>query len=274
MTVVSVLRELWSRRLLVAIGFAMSLVLAILLMYEVTPGLPPTFESRQYAAGVASAEVLVDSPNSQVADIGGGKVRIDVTALAARAQLLATLMVASPLKDQIARSAGIDPRTFVASAPSSNPSQGPPMLEPSPGPRANALMVFYNGAVPIIRADAQAADEQVAARISSAAVAVLGEYLTSVAALDKVPDARQLVIDPLGPARSVTVVRGPATLVAVMAFVLVLGLWCTGIVLAAHLARGWREAAADEQPAGSQAPGQDAADVAADPPRPAPGMVA
>lgn len=274
MDAVRILRQLWRQRLLVAVGIAMSLVVAILLLYEVTPGLPPTFESRQYAAGVASAEVLVDSPKSQVADIGGGKVRIDVTALAARARLLATLMVASPLKDQIARSAGIDPRTFVASAPSSDPSRRPPTLEQTPGPRANALMVFYNEAVPIIRADAQAADEQVAARISSAAVAVLGKYLTSVAALDKVPDARQLVIDPLGPARSATVVRGPGTLVAVMAFILGLGLWCTGIVLAAHLARGWREAAADEQPGGSQATGQDAADVAAEPPRAAPGMVA
>ena len=274
MDVVSILRQLWRHRLPVAVGVALALTVGLLMAYRVGAGLPPTFESRQYAVGVASAEVLVDSPSSQIADLGGGKVRADVAALTARARLLASLMAASPLKDDIARTAGIDPRTFVATAPSSDPSLRPPTLEQSPGPRANSLTVFYNEAVPIITADAQAVDEHVAARISSAAVAVLGKYLTSVAALDKVPDARQLVIDPLGPARSATVVRGPGTLLAVLAFAVVLGLWCAGVVVAARLARGWREAVAGDAPASLPMAAQEPADAAPEPPRPARGMVA
>lgn len=254
MEAAKILRQLWHYRLSVTIGMALALVVGISIAYKVTLGFPPTFESRQYNVGIASAEVLVDSPSSQVADLGGGRLRTNVDALTGRARLLANLMAASPLKDQIARSAGVDPRTFVASAPSIGPSQEPSTLEPAPtGRRANVLTVYFNETLPIITADGQAASEEVAARISSAAVAELGSYLKSVAALDKVPDARQLVIDPLGPARFGTAQRGPRKLLAILAFVLVLALWCTGLVLTARLARSWHLAAAEEEGAAEPA---------------------
>jgi hypothetical protein len=248
MEAVKVLRQLWRHRPLVAIGLALAMVVGTLMAYKVTPGVPPKLESRQYDVGIASAEVLVDSPSSQVADLGGGTVRTDVVALTARARLLANLMAASPLKDEIARRAGVDPRTFAASAPSIEPSQKPATLQVSPtGPGANVLTVYFNETLPIITADAQAADEATAARISSAAVAELSEYLKSIAALDKVPDARKLVVDPLGRARFATVQRGARKLYAILAFVLVLTLWCGAIVFTAKLARGWRQAVADEE---------------------------
>jgi hypothetical protein len=254
MEAVKILRQLWRYRLFVAVGMALALVVGILLAYDVKSGFPPKFESRQYKVGVASAEVLVDSPSSQVADIGGGKVRTDVTALTNRARLLANLMAASPLKDQIARSAGVDPRTFVASAPSIEPSQKPSTLESAPsGRQTNVLTVYFNETLPIITADAQAPNEEVAARISTAAVAELSRYLKSVAALDKVPGARQLVVDPLGGARFATVARGPRKLFAVIAFVLIFGVWCAGTVLTAKLVRGWRQAAAEEDEEGNPA---------------------
>jgi hypothetical protein len=248
MGAVAVLRQLWRYRLFVAVGTALALLAGTLISYKVTIGFPPTFESRQYKVGIASAEVLVDSPSSQVADLGGGKVVTDVTALTSRARLLANLMAASPLKDQIARTAGVDSRTFIATAPSIEPSQKPTTLTATPtSPRTNVLTVYFNETLPIITADAQAPTEAVAARISSAAVTELDKYLASVAALDKVPGARQLVVDPLGQARFGTVQRGPPKLMAVVAFVLILALWCGGIVLVAKLVRAWRQDARKEE---------------------------
>lgn len=267
MDAVAVLRQLWHHRLFVAVGTALALIVAILISYKITIGFPPSFESRQYQVGIASAEVLVDSPSSQVADLGGGNVRTDVTALTSRARLLANLMAASPLKDQIARRARIDPRTFVATAPSIEPSQKPTTLEAAPASqRTNVLTVYFNETLPIITADAQAPTEAVAARISSAAVAELGGYLKSVAALDKVPDARQLVVDPLGAARFGTVQRGPSTNMAVLAFVLILALWCSGIILVAKLVRGWRQAAELEQDDAPAAPSEVTAPWFPEPP--------
>jgi hypothetical protein len=266
MDAVAVLRQLWHHRLFVAIGIALALVIAILISYKVTIGVPPTFESRQYQVGVASAEVLVDSPSSQVADLGGGKVRTDVTALTSRARLLANLMAASPLKDQIAVAARIDPGTFSASAPSIEPSQKPTSLEATPTDRkTNVMTVYFNETLPIITVDAQASNEATAARIASAGVAELGKYLTSVAALDKVPGARKLVVDPLGAARFGTVQRGPRKLMAIAAFVLLFGLWCTAIVVISRLARGWRQAAAQEN--GPAEPAAPSAAAVPGPPR-------
>jgi hypothetical protein len=260
MEAVAILRQLWSRRLLVAVGLALALVIGIVMVYRVTVGFPPRFESRQYKVGIASAEVLVDSPSSQVVDLSGGKVATDVNALTGRARLLANLMATSPLKDQIARRAGIDPRTLVASVPTLNgPAPAPsPLTTDAKSPRANILTVSFNEELPIITAAAQAPNPTTAARISSAAVGELGVYLTSVAANQKVPDASKLVISPLGPARSAAVVRGPGRILAVIALVVFFALWCVGIVLCSRLARDWRQAAAAEELGDPGAPGSGA----------------
>jgi hypothetical protein len=245
---VRILRQLWRQRLLAGAGLVLALVCGILMMYRLTVGLPPMFESRQYTVGVAAAEVLVDSPSSQVIDLGGGHVRTDVGVLTTRARLLASIMATSPLKDQIARAAAIDPRTFVADAPSLGPTEKPSTVEVAQaGPRGNAMTVYYNETLPIITAEAQAATEHVAARIASSAIDELSRYLTSVGAKDRVPDVRRLVVKPLGPARHATVKRGPSPLVVAVATLLLFCAWCAGIIVATRVARRWRQVAADEQ---------------------------
>ncbi len=248
MTVVAVLRELWDRRLLVAVGLAVATAVFLVTAFSVKPGLPPSFEGRQYQVGIASAGVLVDSPSSLSIDLSGGQSKADVASLSARARLLANLMSTSPLKDQIARRAGVEPDRMIATAPTDGLGAKPsPVATGStkvkPGdPDANILTVYVNEMLPIITADAQASSPARAAAISSAAIAELTSYLRTVAAVDKVPDARQLVIRQLGPAKSATVQRGPRKLLSVIAFVFVLGLWCAGILIVAALARNWRAA--------------------------------
>jgi hypothetical protein len=249
MEAVKILRQLWHYRLLLAIGILFATLIAILMTYKVTLGLPPGLESRQYKVGIASAEVLVDSPSSQIADIGGGQVSTDVTALTARARLLANLMATSPLKDQIARRAGVPRRELIANAPVIGPQLKPTPIDNQAAVddrRGTTLTVYFNETLPIITADAKATTEEVAARISSAAIEELGKYLESVAASDKVPDARQLVLSPLGPARFATVQRGPRRLFSILAFVALLSFWCVGIVVVSRIARDWHEAAALE----------------------------
>ena len=252
MTFVSVLRELWSRRLLVAVGLAVAVTAGILMAFRVGLSFPPAFDERQYRVGIASAGVLVDSPSSQVIDLSGGQSEADIVSLSARARLLANLLATSPLKDQIARRVGISPDSMIANAPTDGPAAKPSPLTTgetkvrASDPDAHVLTVYVNEVLPIITADAQASSPAAAARIASAAVTELNLYLKSVAATDKVPIERQLVAKPLGPAKSATVQRGPRKLFAVIAFIFVFGLWCAGIVLVSGLARGWREASAAE----------------------------
>jgi hypothetical protein len=261
MTAVSVLRQLWSRRLLVVAGLVVAVMAGILMAFKVGLALPPTFQGRQYEVGVASAGVLVDSPSSQVIDLGGGgQSRADIVSLSARARLLANLMATSPLKDQIARRAQVPPDALIASAPTDGLAAKPSPLSTGESrvkasdPDARVLTVYVNELLPIITADAQAPTPTAAAVISSAAVTELNLYLKSVAAADKVPDARQLVVKPLGPAQSATVQRGPRKLFAIIAFLFVFGLWCGGIVFVSGLVRGWRDTTAAEALARAASP--------------------
>lgn len=260
MEAVAILRLLWHRRLLVAVGLVLALVVGIAIAYKVSLGVPPKFESRQYNVGIGSAEMLVDSPNSQVADLGASKPLTDVASLTARARLLANLMAISPLKEQIARRAGVDPRKLVAVVPSLGPQERNALDAASDGPQAITLSVAFNEALPIITANTQAPSPQIAARLAAAAVTELKVYLNTLAAMQKVPDARQLVVSPLGPARYATVLRGPRRLFAVAAVIFVFGLWCASLVIGAHLARSWREADEAEQ--------SEVAPTAPQPPRP------
>lgn len=247
MDAVRILRQLWRFRVLVAVGLALALTVGISLTYRVGLGVPPTFESRQYPVGIASAEVLVDSPNSQVIDLGNSETKADVTSLNARARLLADLVATSPLKDRIARRAGIAPDQLIAIRPSVGPVSDPTPLETgatvSTGdPRAQILSVRVHESLPIIGADTQAPDPATAARISDAAVAELDLYLKNAASAGAVPEARKLLVEPLGPARSSLVTRGPRRTTAVITAVLLFLVWCGGILISSTLARNWRQA--------------------------------
>lgn len=262
MQIVSILRQLWRHRLLVAVGLALALLVGTLMAYRVSFGLPPAFETRQYKVGIASAEVLVDSPNSQVIDLGGSETRADVASLSSRARLLGDLVATSPLKDQIARRAGIAPDLLIAIRPSVAPFVEPTPLETGAAvstsdPSANILSVRVHESLPIIGADAQAPDPALAARISDATVTELGLYLGKAATAESVPDARKLVLEALGPARSSVATRGPKRSFALFGGLVVLVVWCAGILLATALARSWKqlpEQAGDDLDATGPAP--------------------
>jgi len=254
MTVVSVLRELWARRLVVAVGLALAVVAGLLVAFDVGLGVPPKLSDRRYDVGVASASVLVDSPSSQVIDIGGARSRADIESLSARARLLSNIMAASPLKERIARRAGVPTAALIASAPEPGPAPAPSPVDAldskaeASDPDAYVLTIRFNEALPIIVAEAQAPSPAAAAAIADAAVTELARYMKTAAAADRVPDARRVVVTALGPARSATVQRGPAPLYAVIAAIFVFGAWCVGILLIAGLVRNWRSAAHAERP--------------------------
>ena len=273
---VTILRELWRRRYTVGVGMAYALIVVILMTFRVTLGLPPTIESRQYDAGIAASDVLIDSPNSQVVDVGGGTsdvegASIDLNGLSTRARLLANLMSNSPLKDRIAKAAGISPNKLLVIAPTSADGTQPatpdsPSVKVKLGDRdANVLALFVDETLPIITMRVQAPDPVTAKQLATSSVSQLRVYLKTVASADQVPDARQLVISPLGPATSATVVKGPRRMFASLAGLLVLALWCAVTVLFPRFVKTWKEAARAEaaeaereEPASEPEPKSDA----------------
>jgi hypothetical protein len=270
MGAVTILRQLWRTRLLVAVGLALALFLGIVMAYRVTPGFPPTFKSRQYEVGIASAAVLVDSRSSQVVDVGGGPTRPNVDQLSIRARLLANLMATSPLKDEIAARAGVHSGWLIGHAPteggpiSSRVPEGPSASISESDPRASVLRLYVNETLPIITADTRAPDAVTAARIASSAIVELQRYLNAATAANRLPDDRTLVLSRLGPAKSGVETQGHGPLLGLLLFVFVFGLWCAAIIAGSGLARAWRQAAED-----SAAEAAARAPIAPPPPPPA-----
>ena len=253
MELVGILRLLWRERVLVAVAAIVAIFAGFALAFPIS--FPPKLESRQYEVGLGSLEALVDTPSSQVVDLGGD-TGADIETLAGRATLLASLMTSSPLKDEIARRAGVDARELIAIPPSGAGSGATSSPEKSGtgidinDPRAKILKAkvptLDSGDVPIISVNTQAPTAAVAARLADESVKVLKDHLKSVAGADNVPDARQVVVAELGPARSSVESRGPAQFLGIVAGLFVFLLGCAAIVGVTALASGWRRLAAME----------------------------
>ena len=281
---IATMRELWRRRYSVGLGLAYAVVVVILMSYRVALSPSLKIESRQYDAGIAATDVLVDSPNSQVVDVGGGSAdvegaTIDLVGLSTRARLLASLMSSSPLKDRIASAAGIKTDKLIVIAPTGDaltPRETPGTnTSVKAGDRdANVLGLFVDETLPILTMRVQAPDAATAKRLATSAVSELGVYLKAVASADNVPDARQLVVEPLGKATSATVVKGPRRLFALLVGLLVLAVWCAGTVMFPRVVRMWRDAARAEAEAEAKAKTETDAVLAADDPDPRAAAVA
>jgi hypothetical protein len=240
---ITILRELWRLRYLVILAGLLALAIALMTAYRVSLA-PPKLESRQYHVGLASARILIDTPDSQVVDLNPK----GADALSSRASLLANLMASSPVKAIIARDAGVPASQLVAVAPSATGATAPTPLSQAASKSANVADVYLltmqaDETLPIIAIQAQAPDAEQAARLANAATSGLRDYLRSVAGAQNVPAARQVVISGLGAAQAADVVRGPRRLFAIIAFIFVFGLACFGLIMVSGIARGWRRAA-------------------------------
>jgi uncharacterized protein involved in exopolysaccharide biosynthesis len=181
MELVAILRALWRFRLLVALSAIAAAITGCAMTYQL--GFPPT--SRQYEIGLGSATALVDTPSSQVVDLGGD-TGADIATLAARSTLLASLITSSPLKDEIASRAGVARDKLIAIPPSggavgatgTGTVSGASVRETDR--EANILRAkvptLESGDIPIIAVETQSPDAAVAAKLADASFAVLKEH--------------------------------------------------------------------------------------------------
>jgi hypothetical protein len=254
MEIVSILRLLWRARRLVVVFGLLAMFVGLLMAYQIS--YPPSLKSRQYSVGLGAVTALVDTPSSQIVDLGGSNTPGNVGTLSSRAALLASIMTSSPIKDEIAARARISPDTLIAMPPASTtPGAQPTHVSgasiSAKDPRAAILKAsipnVQTGEIPIIAVETQAPTAAAAARLANASIEILKQRLSSEATSDAVPDARRVVVRQLGPARSATEVRGPGKAAAIIAAIFVFLLGCALIVGLNKLAGSWQSAAAQER---------------------------
>jgi hypothetical protein len=254
-----ILQEIRRRRVLVAIVVLASAAIGFLLAFK--PGFPP--QSRQYQQAIASSDILIDTRNSQVVDVGGHGP--ELSTLASRANLLGNLMVTGPLKETIAQTAGVKPENLVVVPPanSETPGVSPAPVETGHGvnvPKSerSTLTFSTDDTLPILHVVAEAPDAETARKLALATVVNLRKYLATVAATQQIPAARQLVVRQFGAPTVTTATRGvPHSLAFFIAVILAL-VGCGAIVGGSWFARRWKEFARQEAEANGSAGAGDA----------------
>jgi hypothetical protein len=247
MDAVTILRELSRARLLVGVAAAFALLIGVLMTYRIS--FPPDVQSRQYQVGIASARALVDTPSSQVVDLG--RTGADIATLSSRANLLASLMTSSPIKDEIGKRAGVPdgllvtpPPRIVGPGAANPPADVSGAVISASDRRAYVLRAtvptLEAGEIPIIAIDARAPDAKAAGRLADAAITVLQGHLESVAGTEGVPERRRITVRELGAARFRSETRGPSRILAGFATIFVFLVGCALVVTVTRLARSWR----------------------------------
>ena len=236
MEAIVTLRRLWRQRRLVALVAFAAILVWLMLTYRVT--LPP--ESREHEVGVATAQILVDTPYSQVVNIASAGSET----LVAQASLLAYLMTEGDVKAAIARRAGLRPKQVIGVAEAAVTSQAD-VSNAKRGPEDSVLTTRLvtesdSGSLPIIQIETEAPDTRRAVRLANAAVAGLRAYLDSKAAVEDVSERRRLRVTGIGAAQAAPVVRGPRSVITFGAAIVVFLIGCAIILLAPTIARAWR----------------------------------
>lgn len=248
------LYELWRLR----VGLVLSLVFALLISLSTAYNislLPPRLEQRAMALSAASTHVLVDNPKS-VLLYGVGTDQLDQ--MSQRALLMGNVMASIPVRQYIARRAGVPENLIQVSSPLTPAYPRPIANGTSNQPSTTDLLrsnnqyrinIKANPTVPILDIYTEASSVKTADTLANAAVAGLRDYLASVAQTQAIPAAQQVRIQQLGAAQGGTVTGSVNAEVAALVFFFVFALSSVASLVVARVVRGWRLSAEARKPA-------------------------
>jgi hypothetical protein len=231
-----------------ALCIALATLAAVWSVYRIELS-PPGLQARNLEIAAASTRVLIDSPKSKIIDLDAGTA--DFTSLTTRADLLGNVMASSPVREYIARHAGVAAERIKVVAPIT--ASVPRVLtEPGSEKRASDLLasaeqyrldIQADPTVPVLDIYSQAPSPEAATRLANSAVSGLRDYLHEVAIRQGVDPSIQVRVLQLGQARGGVINNGVNVQVALLAFILVLVLSCCALLFLSRVRRGWTTAA-------------------------------
>jgi hypothetical protein len=237
-TFISILKELWKRKLLVALVIVVAVVAAVLAVYKVSPSGLSKRSTREVSG---SSEVLIDSARSPIA---GSKRNIE--ALSTRAAVFARLGSSGNIVKEIAKEAGVLPWEIQVTGPQPFPGEAPGISEAAEE-LPYGLTYTQVGELPIIAIVSRAPDVRTARALAAAAPRSLEKMVRKVQFRQDTPERERVEIRTLGPATVSATDNGSGKKIALAAFfgILVIGL---GLILGIpRLVSAWRDADEEDQ---------------------------
>jgi hypothetical protein len=240
-----IIRVLRGRRLALAVVLLAAAAVAILAGYRVTLS-PPGLHAKTVASGAATAQILVDSPQSTLANLKQATLP-----LTTRAGVFAQYMASSETRDGIARETGIPASQITTEGPFSGAGAAQNAVTPAPARGAQILdetkpyrlQFLTQEALPLVTVYAQGPTPADAARLADGVLPAVQQQLAKLAVDANLLPADRVIVRSLGPADSGTVGGSAGKAIMVLAFLVVAVLGIL-VILAIDAARRRRT---DEQ---------------------------
>jgi hypothetical protein len=243
-TLVLLLRELWSRKVLLAVGFIIAALAGVASVYSVSLS-PPSLHRSTLDFASAQTQIFVDSESSSLGDLMN-----DFTPMNARANVYARFLTTPTALRLIGNKAGVPGDQIYAQGPYQL-GQARYIQEPTAekrgqqliGNRASFRLRFdADPELPIVTMYAEAPTPEQATKLADGSAGALAEYVTRLQADQGISERRRVTIRKLGSSPGAWVSEGAGRKIAVFLFVLVLVLWCGMTIAARRLIAGWRQA--------------------------------
>jgi len=241
---VQVIRQLWSRKLLVGLVVVIAALAAILCAYRLSVS-PPGLHSRALQVGAASSQILVDSPESAL--VHGASLGT-FEALSTRAKIYGEYLSSLAARKEIAKLAGVSPASISSSGPFSSATGQNNYEAQSSEDRANEILqegaqsrLVFTGqeGVPILTVDAQAPTAARAVDLANASFVALKHYVNNLSA-DGEEVKRGVTVRELGEPEGGTIGSGNDVVLMALAFLAILALGCASILVVPRFIQRWR----------------------------------
>ena len=232
MELVYVLKTLWARRVLVAVGLVLAIGAALLVATRIS--------GSAVKVGAASTEILVDASDPTLGDL-----RRDVEPLIVRGSIFTRFLASEGATRVLAEESGVPagkiavagPSLSIAGVPDAKSAEQIASLESK---RPYAVQVQQGDELPVLSIFTQAPTEQGALRLANGAASALERIVADIQERSGVPDKRKVEIRQLGTARSGVLEEKQSMLLAVVAFLVVFVLFCLALLAWPALVAAWR----------------------------------
>lgn len=235
---VGILRALWRRRALVALGALLAILVGVSALYRISLSSMP--QKRETLSAFSVERLLVDTPNSLVADAQAP----GAASIVIRAILLGDLLSSPEARATIAREAGLSPAEIDVIGPSTTvPEVATPLAEKAievtrPG-RPYIVTVGQESNLPILSVRATAPSPEEAAKLTRATTATLDALGGEGQAT-----GGDVAIEPIAKAQTGAIATSPGKTKAVGLAMVVFFLWCVAIVVFDRFLRRARRSSA------------------------------
>lgn len=247
------LRELSRLRYGVSVCLLLATFAALLVSYEVS-FFPPGLQPRSLQMASATTDALVDTPTSVVLDLR--QDTSDIDSLTNRAVLLGNVMASAPVRQYIARRAGVHADLIKATTPRT-PNAPRPFATRDNKRKASDLLastdqyrlnIEANPTVPVLKIYSQAPTAKAAAALANGAVDGLRDYLNQIATSQGIDKRTQVRVKQLGRARGAVINGGVSLQATVIVFVLFFFAAAAAAIFISRVRRGFMLADEPEEP--------------------------